>query len=344
MVNSKKKPSYKLISTYKTELMGVASISVLIGHAGTAIIADTGVVSLIPKIATLICTLMYMFFFLSGFGCYYSLNKSNNTRRFYANRIKKVLLPYLEISLIAYAIKYFVLEFSVSKFIEAMFFISFWMKNEGAWYIAVVLILYAIYPLLYNIQKSPKGKLNIIAMLLIILSITLALGYIKEPWKYNVNYSYIGHFGGPLLGAFCFIVGSLVAEESLNLNEYSYLLVMVMAMIWPLSKLNPTIRYSSSISLIASVFLGMSGVFIFPLGFQRMPQKVKEKSLSFLRIMGGWTLELYLTNIYVNDLLSQLNFSFPNDQYRIKYSIFFTSLGVLLTIILIIWKAKIQLT
>ena len=45
MVNSKKKPSYKLISTYKTELMGVASISVLIGHAGTAIIADTGAVS-----------------------------------------------------------------------------------------------------------------------------------------------------------------------------------------------------------------------------------------------------------------------------------------------------------
>lgn len=342
MVNSKKKPSYKLISTYKTELMGVASISVLIGHAGTAIIADTGVVSLIPKITTLICTLMYMFFFLSGFGCYYSLNKSNNTRRFYANRIKKVLVPYLEISLIAYAIKYFVLEFSVSKFIEAMFFISFWVKNEGAWYIAVVLILYVIYPLLYNIQKSQKGKLNIIALLLIILSITLLLGYIKEPWKYNVNYSYIGHFGGPLLGAFCFIVGSLAAEKSLNLNKYSYLLIMTMAMIWPLSKLNPITRYSSSISLIASVFLGMSGVFIFPLGFQRMSQSVKEKSLSFLKIMGGATLELYLTNIYVNDLLSQLNFSFPNDQYRIKYSIFFTTLGVLLTIVLIKGKKSIK--
>ena len=53
IVNSKKKPSYKLISTYKTELMGVASISVLIGHAGTAIIADTGAISLIPKIATI---------------------------------------------------------------------------------------------------------------------------------------------------------------------------------------------------------------------------------------------------------------------------------------------------
>lgn len=78
-----------------------------------------------------------------------------------------------------------------------------------------------------------------------------------------------------------------IAEESLDKNEYSYLLVVAMVLIWPLSKMNPTIRYSSSISLIASVFLGMSGVFIFPLGFQRMPQSVKEKSLSFLRIMGG---------------------------------------------------------
>ena len=117
---------------------------------------------------------------------------------------------------------------------------------------------------------------------------------------------------------------------------------MIMAMILPLSKLNPITRYSSSISLIASVFLGMSGVFILPLGFQRMSQGIKEKSLSFLRIMGGATLELYLTNIYVNDLLSQLNFSFPNDQYRIKYSIFFTSLGVLLTIILIKGKKSIK--
>ena len=46
----------------------MASLSVLIGHAGTAIIADTGAVSLIPKIATLICTLMYMFSFFLDLG------------------------------------------------------------------------------------------------------------------------------------------------------------------------------------------------------------------------------------------------------------------------------------
>ena len=145
-------------------------------------------------------------------------------------------------------------------------------------------------------------------------------------------------FTGFVQGA---IVGSWIAEESLDKNEYSYLLVVVMALIWPLSKMIPTIRYSSSISLIASVFLGMSGVFILPFGFQRMPQGVKEKSLTFLRKMGG-TLELYLTNIYVNDLLRQLNVRFPNDQYRIKYSICFTGLGVLLAIILIEGKKRIK--
>ena len=342
IVRTKKKPSYKLISTYKTELMGVAAISVLIGHAGTAIMADTGAILLVPKMATLICTLMYMFFFLSGFGCFYSLNKSNDIHKFYNNRIKKVLLPYLVISSIAYAIKYFILEFSFRKFIEAEFFISFWMKNEGAWYIAVVAVLYVVYPVLYNIQKSTKGKKTIVVALLIILCSTVMMGYINEPWKYNVNYSYVGHFGGPLMGTFCFIVGSWIAEESLDKNEYSYLLVAVMALTWPLSKMIPTIRYSSSISLIASVFLGMSGVFILPFGFQRMPQGVKEKSLTFLRKMGGATLELYLTNIYVNDLLHQLNVRFPNDQYRIKYSICFTGLGVLLAIILIEGKKRIK--
>lgn len=246
------------------------------------------------------------------------------------------------ISSIAYAIKYFILEFSFRKFIEAEFFISFWMKNEGAWYIAVVAVLYVVYPVLYNIQRSTKGKKTIVVALLIILCSTVIMGYINEPWKYNVNYSYVGHFGGPLMGTFCFIVGSWIAEESLDKNEYSYLLVVVMVLIWPLSKMIPTIRYSPSISLIASVFLGMSGVFILPFGFQRMPQGVKEKSLTFLRKIGRGTLELYLTNIYVNDLLGQLNVRFPNDQYRIKYSICFTGLGVLLAIILIEGKKRIK--
>ena len=77
IVRTKKKPSYKLISTYKTEMMGVAAISVLIGHAGTAIIADTGAILLVPKMATLICTLMYMFFFLSGFLIIFVLDGEN---------------------------------------------------------------------------------------------------------------------------------------------------------------------------------------------------------------------------------------------------------------------------
>lgn len=248
----------------------------------------------------------------------------------------------MEISFVVYAVKYFILEFSIQKFLGALFFVSFWLENEGAWYIAVILILYAMYPFLYNIQKSKNGKRIIITLLLILLCIVVILSYINEPWKFNVNYSYIGHLGGPIMGTFCFIIGSLVAAESLEQNEYSYVLVTIMFLFWPLSKLIPAIRYSSSISLIASVFLGMSGVFLLPLGFQRIPQSIKGKILSILRIMGGGTLELYLTNIYVNDLLSQLNFSFPNDHHRIKYSICFTSLGVLLAIILIEGKKRIK--
>ena len=67
-----------------------------------------------------------------------------------------------------------------------------------------------------------------------------------------------------------------------------------------------------------------------------------KKKFDIFKENGGGTLELYLTNIYVNDLLRQLNVRFPNDQYRIKYSICFTGLGVLLAIILIEGKKRIK--
>ena len=55
-----------------------------------------------------------------------------------------------------------------------------------------------------------------------------------------------------------------------------------------------------------------------------------------------YALDVVNQGIYVNDLLRQLNVRFPNDQYRIKYSICFTGLGVLLAIILIEVKKRIK--
>ena len=60
------KMTYGMLSKYRTELMGIAAVSVLITHA-----SDTIVVSDMPfffqmlsKIGTLVGSQMYMFFFL----------------------------------------------------------------------------------------------------------------------------------------------------------------------------------------------------------------------------------------------------------------------------------------
>ena len=98
--------------------------------------------------------------------------------------------------------------------------------------------------LIVRTKKKPSYKL-ISTYKTELMGVAAISVLINEPWKYNVNYSYVGHFGGPLMGTFCFIVGSWIAEESLDKNEYSYLLVAVMVLIWPLSKMIPTIRYTN---------------------------------------------------------------------------------------------------
>lgn len=75
----KEKLTYRLISKYKMELMGVAAISVLITHASDTIVVSgmPYIFRLISKFGSLFGSQMYMFFFLSGMGEYSCVMKSH---------------------------------------------------------------------------------------------------------------------------------------------------------------------------------------------------------------------------------------------------------------------------
>ena len=97
------KITYGLISKYKIELMGVAAVSVLITHASDTIIVSglPNVFQIMSKIATLIGSQMYMFFFLSGMGSWFSYEKNKNAIMYWKNRIKRTVIPYLSVATFA---------------------------------------------------------------------------------------------------------------------------------------------------------------------------------------------------------------------------------------------------
>ncbi len=153
------------ISKCRNELMGIAILEVMLWHLQES----AGVRNQLLQVFT---KLIYTpgFFFLSGFGLFYSLSGNSNILSFYRKRIFRLYLPYLIIS------TPFILYIGILKgkiIVDLLMDIStlnFWIRGNylGVWYIAVSLVLYFIAPILYRIMFRIQDKSYLLAWLTVL--------------------------------------------------------------------------------------------------------------------------------------------------------------------------------
>lgn len=146
------KYNVKQISEFRTPLMGIATILIFIVHA-----PDNGV--MMPNALKTICALgslgVDLFLLLSGFGLWYSLNRlfidktlMGGVKYWYSVRYKRILIPYV---LIIGPITFLGILQGESVWTSILNFstINYWLNHRGAWFIAMLIPLYAITPLHY---------------------------------------------------------------------------------------------------------------------------------------------------------------------------------------------------
>lgn len=291
------KMTYGILSKYKTELMGVAAVSVLITHASDTIIVNDlpRIFQMMSKIATLIGSQMYMFFFLSGMGSWFSYEKNKDATTYWKNRLKRTVIPYLLLATVAYVILDLWLKHDFIGFFLDLTCVSFYTKHVGAWYVAVILILYMIYPLLHTLSKiNPKSPI-IVALGIGVAYCVLATGV---PFSGNTAYSLENHWGGVAAGSIAFLIGQYCAPKIKNNKKYNVKCLLALFIMWIIGKLlwkdAPT-----KLDVLFYMLLGIIGVFVWPILFEKIKLK---RCMNLLKKMGGISLELYLTNIYINAL------------------------------------------
>lgn len=179
----KKRFELSSISKYRTELMGIAILGVMLGHITNLIYH--------PKILEQFLRLVHTFgfIFLSGFGLYFSFSKSPFLSNFYVKRIKRVYFPYLIISSGFFILFYIFGKCSFLQILEYLTTLAFWYEGNyyGMWYIAISLFLYLIFPLLYrllfgNCAISP-GKRTLIVMMVTLLLLISIQYFFPEYWN-----------------------------------------------------------------------------------------------------------------------------------------------------------------
>ena len=145
-----------MLSKYRTELMGIACLSVILGHFTDLnthqINYNTNLFFRFIQIGNVGVDI---FLLLSGIGLYYSYNRSKE--KYYLKRCTRILIPYLLICVPYYIWKDLFLDEGI-----------FWMDvtqlsffTEGmitTWYVPAILILYFLYPAFYKLlYKNYKG-------------------------------------------------------------------------------------------------------------------------------------------------------------------------------------------
>ena len=173
-----KKLELTQISKYRTELMGIAAIAILLCHAGANHVA-------LGPLLPLFGLAQFgnaLFFMLSGYGLFFSLHKLTFTPfgvlLWYKRRLLRIFIPYL-----IWCIPFFVYQcvvFPDTNWFEWFYvfsLLSYWDGSGGvAWFLSVLIALYFISPFIY---KSLLSRGNVLINAAIIAIIVCVFYFLK---------------------------------------------------------------------------------------------------------------------------------------------------------------------
>ena len=318
-----KKLSFNIFSKYREILMGMAILSILIFHytedCSTFGINYNGFVKLYKTYIG--SSGVDIFLLLSGLGLYYSFSKDNSIKNFYFKRVKRVLIPYLIVSVPVYIwYDFFYLSDGIIGFVKNLFFITlFTNRNILYWYIFFIIICYLIFPLIYRFIAKSKDSISLIKTLAIIITIIVGLYVISVYAK-----GLFSKYSIMLFRFIPFILGILIGKFAYKEKKIKYYIILA---ILGLSSFL-FIDYIPNFARLFLFIFNFSLMFFIVLIFDYFNSKtgIISKSLSFF---GKYSLEIYLIHVSIRKIINSYNY--PN--YKIGYYLLFVVVSIIISIL-----------
>ncbi len=273
-----------LLSKYRDVLMGLGIIEVMIGHAFLWNCHD----SLFYKILSYVYIVFTQgFLVLSGIGLYFSFKRNKSIIDFYKRRVYRLFIPYLIMSIpLVGAIMIIENSFDLVSYIGWITAIGYFIPGlqNNMWYVALIIILYIIFPLLFYILERNNYIKN--AIILIAGSILIAYFIkLKYPTYFDSRCNVYYHIPS-------FIIGILIGKwvyQGIKLNMlyvYSILLSMMLVVKFVIDKYIGSLYFMG----VYRLFLLLSLIFI----INRYKTTISKTTEKCLKWFGKYTLELYV--------------------------------------------------
>ena len=164
------KYTWKDVFGLRKEIFGLATITILLFHLNIYVPSPQPFAFFLAKGNIGVD----VFLMLSALGLYNSIRK-NTIPQFYKHRFLRVFLPYL----LGGAVYFIWYDFSYLKdgflqFILNLSTLNYWKTNiHPLWYVALLLVIYAVYPLLYQLDKRTRHVSSIFIGVLVAVGLTV---------------------------------------------------------------------------------------------------------------------------------------------------------------------------
>jgi len=290
-----------LISKYRTELMGIAIIWVVLFHSN------------IPAPESTVLRLLWyllisfgggigvdIFFIVSGFGLTFShakspcYGKNGEYWTFIRKRLLRVFIPFLLVALVCFGIVNIVIGTDVLKFLSNVSLLSFFIEGERTyWYIAATLIFYCFFPLLMWLSD----KFGTVKTHLVVCACTVAFEFVS----YYLLPAFYEKLEIAIIRFIPFIIGSLIGrlmhegkmpKPNLWLTGITAVASIILMLVLIKLQLidNRGGRY-------LFILISLSLVYLFSYIFGVIPIKFR-----VLNFFGKYSLEVYLLHIALASL------------------------------------------
>ncbi len=273
--------------------MGVATILIILCHMPAHRVVMPDIISSLIVYGGLGCDI---FLFLSGMGMWYSIRKAGLLQRgvilWLNHRYCRILVPYLLFCIPCFAIYALRDDWSFSTYLWRLSTLSFWSDHWGLWFIALILVLYLVTPLL-NLLMRGRYKWAII-ILLVLLSWTYGSSVGSSGFEKNAQFA--------LCRVPSYLLGFTLAENIRSEKEvsllYAYSTLLILFVICVI------IRLFTNISVSMFWIEGM--ILMITLTIVLHALSNNNRMLSFFRFLGSISLESYCTNVFLLPLFMYL--------------------------------------
>lgn len=279
------------LSKYRSELMGIAIIWIVLFHSNISAPDNFFLRALWYLFVSFGGGIgVDIFFILSGFGLFYSVQFIDNELvkinwGGIVKRMKRILPSYLIVAILYYILKG---DFSLYNLCQLNFLVN---GIRDFWFIPAIVICYLLFPLFYQMGKKIGFRNMIIVSTLIVVAVTCALNYFNP-----IYYSKIEIF---LQRIPCFVLGIYWGYLSVKNSYKEYYLGIIFSVL-----LAPVCMYTHFVGSSRWFFFFMTIVFIQVLLLLLIYLGNTLKTI--LQYLGKRSLQIYLTHVSLGIMLSNL--------------------------------------